>query len=183
MRPASSPAMALKGLNVEPGAYWPWMAQLFSGVLFSSAVSSAHSMSLMPSTKSAGLNVGNDASVMSPPVVLVDLLDAVLGDLVVEGVRLRRSGLGLELVVDDLARVAEHVRGQLPVGVATHRHALGGDTGELLGVLVDPDLQLFRHVARDGDGHVGAVALVGQVSLEVGDGLRLAGPGERVGEL
>ena len=115
-------------------------------------------------------------------VVLVDLLDAVLPDLVVERVRLRRVGLLLELLVDDLAGVAEHVGGELAVRVAAHRDPLGGDAGQLVGVLVDPDLQLLGHVAGDRHRHVGAVALVGEVGLEVLDRLGLARPGERLGQ-
>ena len=87
----------------------------------------------------------------------------------------------LELLVDDLARVPEHVGGQLAVRVVPHGHPLGRDAGQLGAVLVDPDLQVLGHVAGDGHRDVGAVALVGEVRLELLDRLRRAGLGQPVG--
>ena len=88
----------------------------------------------------------------------------------------------LELVVDDLARVAEHVRGELAVRVAAHGHPLRRHAGKLGAVLVDPDLEVLGHVVGDRHGHVRAVALVGQVLLELLDGLGRARPSEPIGD-
>jgi hypothetical protein len=54
--PRSRAAVAVISLNVEPGAYWPWMARLMSGLLASPPlVSSSNRSCEMPFTNSAGL--------------------------------------------------------------------------------------------------------------------------------
>ena len=54
--PWLSAAVAVISLNVEPGAYCPWVARLMSGLLASPFwVSWAYSSLEIPLTKSAGL--------------------------------------------------------------------------------------------------------------------------------
>ena len=47
--------MAVTSLNVEPGAYWPWMARLMNGSLLVVAVELVVAVAaMMPLTNSAG---------------------------------------------------------------------------------------------------------------------------------
>ena len=56
IRPCWSAAVAVTSLKVEPGAYWPWVARLISGLLsLPLPVSWSYSSVEMPLTKSAGL--------------------------------------------------------------------------------------------------------------------------------
>ena len=68
MRPASRPAAPTNGLYVEPGAYSPCSAQLLSGKWLAGSWWLFHLLWLMPSTNSAGLNVGNEAITSTPPL-------------------------------------------------------------------------------------------------------------------
>ena len=53
-------------MNVEPGAYWPWMARLRSG-LSGSSLYGWNASTEMPPTNSPGSNVGADAIATTDP--------------------------------------------------------------------------------------------------------------------
>src|SRR5260221_6512381 len=62
-----SAATAVANLKVEPGEYWPLIALSDNGECASGAVSAPYFGVVMPPTKSAGLNVGNDARARTEP--------------------------------------------------------------------------------------------------------------------
>jgi hypothetical protein len=87
-------------------------------------------------------------------VGLVGELDPVLADVVAELV-VRRLRLRGELVLVDLAHVAEHVRGHAAVRVFADRHRLRLDPREVLTVLGDVDELVVADVERDRHRGVG----------------------------
>ncbi len=150
-----------------------------------SSPGTGRSSSIDPDRIAVGVHLETAQAGRAAQLGLVDLLHAVLPDLVVQCVRLRRLQVlvsAVELVLRDLARVADDVSGEPTVGVVAHGDPLRRHRRQLRRVLVDPDLEVLGHVAGDGHRHVRAEPLIRDALLELLDGLGDAGPGQRVGD-
>ena len=96
-------------------------------------------------------------------------LERALGAVLADALPFLVTGFatGGELLVGDLTRVAEQVRGELPLGVVPHRQLLHLGAGIVLDVLQDRDTCTLGDAGRDDRGFQRGLAEVVEVLLEL----------------